>query len=80
VAPPSTVEWSALSPRSLEIAKQVGLRCAAGYAHDEIAVQIESTRGQVRNLELPEGPITKAWVAKLLTELRREIQATTTAD
>lgn len=71
-----SVEWSRLSKRGIEIAKQVGLRVSAGYSYDEIAEAIDADRESVRYLELPQGQITKTWVAARFRELRKEIEET----
>jgi predicted transcriptional regulator len=78
VPAPRSVEWNALSLASREVARHVTLREAAGYTYDEIALQLQRDRPELRHLPAPSPSkgCTKAWVSARARELRREIEAT----
>ena len=62
-APPAEINWAALSPRSLEIIKQVALRQSAGFTLDEVVVAMNREQPELRHVEPPpRGTYTKAWV------------------
>jgi hypothetical protein len=63
-APPSEVDWSALSPRSREILVQIGLRLSAGWRLEEVAAELDRTRPQLPHLPLPEHGVSKLWVGQ----------------
>lgn len=79
---PRSVEWSKLSPRSLEIVAQIVTRQSASYGLEEIAEQIDASRDghgnvpSIRHLKLSKGAITKGWIAARTKELRQEIEET----
>ena len=80
-APPTEIDWSALSPQAREIAQLVALRLVAGMSLDEIAVILDEHRGRIRHNELPRADsITKNWCASRMRDLRREIEATAGGD
>jgi hypothetical protein len=77
---PHSIEWSDLSPASLETVTHVALRMSAGFDLPEIAAMCE--RESFRHSPLPTKgrTITKAWCSVRMGELREEIRATAATD
>jgi hypothetical protein len=73
-APPTGIDWDALSLRSREIVLHIVVPLSAGYEYVEVAERLTRNRPELRHLELPPKSVSKLWVQARCRELRREIE------
>jgi hypothetical protein len=74
-APPSEIDWSALSPAARETVVHVSMREAAGFNYREIAEMLQEARPAFKHLTVAAGKgLTASWVASRARELRHEIE------
>ena len=61
--------------RGREALGRIGLRLTAGFTTSEIVDLIEAERDELEHLELPRygRPVTRAWIAAQLKDLREEL-------
>jgi hypothetical protein len=73
---PNEVNWSGLSPRGREALGHIAMRMSAGYTSDEIAAIVEAERERLQHLPLPRfgQPVSRAWIAAQLHDLRAELR------
>ncbi|HUG64321.1 MAG TPA: hypothetical protein VMK83_03815 [Gaiellaceae bacterium] len=72
--PPTNIPWGSLSPRSLAIVREVGLRLTAGYSFTEVAAILDHERPEIPDAPISARGITKGWVQTRLREARTEIR------
>jgi hypothetical protein len=64
-----------LSLRSREIVLHIGMRQAAGFSFDDVAIALNRKPPELRHLQPPpSGKFTKLWVQARLRVVRREIE------
>jgi hypothetical protein len=71
---PEDVDWTALDGRSRELLQVVGVRLAFDRGYHDIVDELNADPPELQHLVLPQ-PITHAWVAKVVGELRSAIVA-----
>ena len=63
--------WLRLTPRGHELLEQIAFRAAADFEPTEIARILDTTRPELKHLELPE-QVTSWWLRNRMAELRAE--------